>query len=305
MFDFVSRESVKEKLVEQGYISNKSIEYTLFNTVKLQTPLLIEGAPGVGKTELAKVLSSVFAAKLIRVQCFEGIDFTKVLYDYNYSKQLLYINLLKSNTEKLISDKEFNTAVQIIGDKTDFFGEDFLIERPILEAISPKNHIPKVLLFDEIDKADMEFEAYLLEVLSDFAITIPEYGTIQAAERPLVILTSNSTRELSEALKRRCTYLYIDYPSMEIEAEIIRSKVSIELDFAQRIAEIVNNIRELSLKQKPSIAEAITWAKSLLLIINKDQFDMTNKDEIDLTLNVLLKNKNDIMKVRQSNYLAS
>lgn len=304
MFDFKTREEVSEKLKEQGYISDKVIDYTIFNAVKLQAPLLIDGPAGVGKTEIAKVLAAIFDAELIRVQCYEGIDFSKVLYDFNYSKQLLYINLLKDNIGKLLQDKDFATSVKLLNSETKFFGEDFLVERPILRAISPKDDKPKVLLIDEIDKSDMEFEALLLEVLSDFSVSIPEYGTVRAVNRPLVVLTSNNTRELSDALKRRCVYLYIDYPDVEKETKIIQTKVNIEYDFAKAIATAVQKIRSLPLKQKPSIAETINWAKVLLLTIDAVDFNSSNKEYIDTTLNVLLKNQNDIKKAQASQYIA-
>ncbi|SHF89884.1 MoxR-like ATPase [Caldanaerobius fijiensis DSM 17918] len=304
MFDFKTREEVSEKLKEQGYISDKVIDYTIFNAVKLQAPLLIDGPAGVGKTEIAKVLAAIFDAELIRVQCYEGIDFSKVLYDFNYSKQLLYINLLKDNIGKLLQNKDFDTSVKLLNSETKFFGEDFLVERPILRAISPKDDKPKVLLIDEIDKSDMEFEALLLEVLSDFSVSIPEYGTVRAVNRPLVVLTSNNTRELSDALKRRCVYLYIDYPDVEKETKIIQTKVNIEYDFAKAIATAVQKIRSLPLKQKPSIAETINWAKVLLLTIDAVDFNSSNKEYIDTTLNVLLKNQNDIKKAQASQYIA-
>lgn len=304
MFDFKTREEVSEKLKEQGYISDKVIDYTIFNAVKLQAPLLIDGPAGVGKTEIAKVLAAIFDAELIRMQCYEGIDFSKVLYDFNYSKQLLYINLLKDNIGKLLQDKDFATSVKLLNSETKFFGEDFLVERPILRAISPKDDKPKVLLIDEIDKSDMEFEALLLEVLSDFSVSIPEYGTVRAVNRPLVVLTSNNTRELSDALKRRCVYLYIDYPDVEKETKIIQTKVNIEYDFAKAIATAVQKIRSLPLKQKPSIAETINWAKVLLFTIDAVDFNSSNKEYIDTTLNVLLKNQNDIKKAQASQYIA-
>ncbi len=305
MFDFKSRDEVRCALANHGYISNKEINFTLYNSVKLNSPLLIEGKAGVGKTEIAKVLASIFDTEMIRVQCYEGIDFSKVLYDFNYSKQILYINLLKENIKELLIEMDFSSSVNILNEETDFYGKDFLIERPFLKAISPENTTPKVLLIDEIDKSDMEFEAFLLELLSDFSITIPEFGTIECPKhlKPLVILTSNSQRELSEALKRRCTYLYIDYPSIEVEAEIIREKANIEYDFANKIAEKVSFIRGLNLKQNPSIAETITWSKVLLANLDIYDLNIDNKETIDGSLNVLLKNKNDLTKVIESDYL--
>ena len=302
-FDFVSRYEVTKLLEENDYISNSTIDITIFNAIKLKAPLLIDGPAGVGKTEMAKVLSRIFNAKLIRVQCYEGIDFTKVLYDYNYSKQLLFVNLLKENVKTLIQDKDIHSSIELLNNETDFFGENFLIERPLLKAISPKDKSPKVLLIDEIDKSDAEFEAFLLEILSDFSVSIPEYGTISAVDRPIVVLTSNATRELSEALKRRCIYLYIDYPSPETEAKILTAKVNINYDFANKIVQAVHKIRNLPLKQKPSVAETINWSKALLLTMGELDFNEENKEEIDITLNVLLKNHYDIKTVINSNYL--
>ncbi|HOJ10975.1 MAG TPA: MoxR family ATPase [Clostridiales bacterium] len=302
-FDFISRSVVKELLEENDYISNRNIEITIFNAIKLQVPLLIDGPAGVGKTEIAKVLTKIFNASLIRVQCYEGIDFTKVLYDYNYSKQLLFVNLVKDNVKTIIKGKDIHSSIELLNRETDFFGENFLIERPLLRAISPKDSSPKVLLIDEIDKSDVEFEAFLLEMLSDFSVSIPEYGTISAEERPIVVLTSNATRELSEALKRRCIYLYIDYPVPEVEAKILITKVNIEYDFANKIASAVKKIRSLPLKQKPSVAETINWSKALLLTMEEPDFSVHNKVEIDSTLNVLLKNHNDIETVINSSYL--
>lgn len=305
MSNIKTKEDIGKLLEKQKYISNSEINMAILNSLKLKSPLLIEGAAGVGKTEIAKVLASALDTELVRVQCYEGIDFSKVLYDFNYSKQILYINLLKENVSELLQGKDFSSSVDILDKETDFYGKDFLIERPILKAISPENKKRKVLLIDEIDKSDMEFEAFLLEVLSDFTITIPEFGTIECPEdiRPIVILTSNATRELSEALKRRCMYLYIDYPNIETEANIISKKTNISYDFAEKIAKAVSNIRKLNLKQKPSIAESIIWANVLLSNFGIIDIETYEKQDIDLTLGSLLKNRNDIQKVIGADYL--
>ena len=303
-FNFQTKQQVKEQFSQNQYISNTNIDITIFNAVKLQAPLLIEGPAGVGKTEIAKVLAKIFQGELIRIQCYEGIDFSKVLYDYNYSKQLLYVNLLKENAKSLIQDKDLKSSIELLNKETDFFGEHFLMERPLLKAISPKDNRPKILLIDEIDKSDAEFESFLLEILSDFSVSIPEYGTISAVDKPIVVLTSNGTRDLSEALKRRCVYLYIDYPDPKTEANILVQKVNVEYDFANKIALALQKIRRLSLKQKPSIAETINWTKALLLILGVYEFNIENKGEIDETLNVLLKNHHDIKKLKSSNYLS-
>jgi MoxR-like ATPase len=304
MIDFVSISDISTKLAQNKYISDQIIDMTIYNAVKLQSPLLIDGPAGVGKTEIAQVMAKIFNAELIRVQCYEGIDFSKVLYDFNYSKQLLYINMLKDNISKMLDNKNFKESMETLDTQTDFFSKDFLIERPILKAISPETTNDKILLIDEIDKSDMEFEALLLEVLSDFSVSIPEYGTIKADKRPFVILTSNNVRELSEALKRRCVYLYIDYPDVEKETKIIQEKVNVEYDYANAIAKAVNNIRNLQLKQKPSIAESINWAKALLLTLDAVDFNSENKEYIDNTLGILLKNNTDIKKVKNTQYIA-
>ena len=301
-----NKEDIEKLLESEKYISSTEINLSLLNAIRLKSPLLIEGAAGVGKTEIAKVLAKGLDTELIRVQCYEGIDFTKVLYDFNYSKQILYINLLKENVSELLQGKDFSSSVKALDNETDFYGKDFLLERPLLKAISPKNKKRKVLLIDEIDKSDAEFEAFLLELLSDFTVTIPEFGVIECKEelRPIVILTSNATRELSEALKRRCMYLYIDYPSVESEAKIISEKSDIGYDYAKQIALAVSNIRKLNLKQSPSIAESITWSLVLLENFGVKNIKDIEKTEIDLTLGSLLKNRKDIEKATSSNYIA-
>lgn len=302
---YKTREEMKKALEDQGYITNIEIDYAVMNAMKLGLPILIEGAPGVGKTEIAKVLAKALDTEIIRVQCYEGIDFTKVLYDYNYGKQLLYINLLKDNVTNMIEGKDFKESVGVLNEKTDFYGKDFLLERPVLRAISPENKKSKVLLIDEVDKADAEFESFLLEVLSDYTVTIPEYGVVSCGEgvRPVVVLTSNAQRELSEALKRRCVYLYIDYPTIETESIIISEKVGVEYPYAEKVAKMVKKIRDMNLKQKPSIAESITWCETLLNSMGMDVLTIEGREELDSSLNVLLKNRGDIQKVRGSKYM--
>jgi len=296
---FKTIDEVKNAFYKENYITNKDIEYAILNAIRLELPLLVDGPAGVGKTELAKVIAKIYQTEMIRVSCYEGIDFSKVLYDFNYSKQLLYINLLKDNIKDLLNGKDFNESISLLNQETNFYGNDFLIERPILKAISPTLTNKKVLLIDEIDKSDMEFEAFLLEVLSDFSVTIPEYGTIECNEKykPIVILTSNNVRELSEALKRRCIYLYIDYPSIEVEAKIIELKVDVNHNFSLKVANTINKIRNLQLKQKPSIFETILWTKTLLNNFGVNAFDIENKEQMIGTLGVLLKNKKDIDKL--------
>lgn len=267
---------LKEALKGAGYICGDDIVMAVYLALQLEKPLLVTGAPGVGKTELAKVLSAIFQTELIRLQCYEGLDENKALYEWNYQKQLLAIQLAKEHG--LAGGKE-----------QDLFSEDYLLPRPLLKALlAPKK---PVLLIDEVDKTDEEFEAFLFEVLSDFQVSIPELGTLQAKQVPIVVLTSNGERELSDGLKRRCIFLYMDYPEVEKEVAIIRAKVSgIEARLALEIAKAVNRIRSLELEKKPSIAETLDWAKALLLL----GAGGLTPELVDKTCNLLLKEKADL-----------
>lgn len=299
-----TREDIKQMLVKQQYIPSKEIVYTLYNAMKLNMPILIEGPAGVGKTEIAKVLKEALDLELVRIQCYEGIDYSKTLYEWDYPKQMLTINALQSVIKDDVSGLTLDESINLFGKSTNFFDDRFLLERPLLKSINGEGK--KVLLIDEIDKSDEEFEALLLEFLGEFSVTIPEYKTIACPEeqKPIVILTSNSQRALSEALKRRCAYLYIDYPTEQLEANIIEKKAKVDKDFAAKVAKCVANIRNLErVKQKPSISESIIWAQSLIMNLNIEDFTEECKDEIDLTLNVLLKNKKDIEIVKESNYI--
>ncbi|UUY03442.1 MoxR family ATPase [Svornostia abyssi] len=240
--------------------------------------MLVEGPAGVGKTELAKALSRYLSRKLVRLQCYEGLDEAKALYEWNYRKQLLRIQ-----AESDPARPGWNSV------HDDIFGEEFLLTRPLLEAISSPE--PVVLLIDEIDKTDQEFEAMLLEILSDFQVSIPEMGTVRAASQPIVLLTSNNSRELTEALKRRCLYLWLDYPELEAELEIVRLHAP-ELDetIARRLVEVVGMVRELDLKKPPSIAESIDWARALLLIGAEDLDQQVFRD----TMSVIVKHRTDL-----------
>ena len=278
-------EQLKYSFEEQGYIADQETLVTVYLALKLQKPLLVEGPPGVGKTEIAKVLANVFATELIRLQCYEGLDENKALYEWNYQKQLIKIQLSQVNRESTQQEVEES-----------LFSEDYLLERPLLKAIRA-NQRP-VLLIDEIDKVDQEFEAFLFEVLSDFQVSIPEWGTILARQIPIVILTSNGERELSDGLKRRCVYLYIDYPTPEKELRIITAKIP---DLSQRlsleIAKAVNFIRDrLELRKKPSIAETLDWARALVTL----DADRLTPDVINLTLNIIIKNKDDLDNFHQN-----
>jgi MoxR-like ATPase len=259
-----------------GYLPGESTALVSFLATKLEKPVLVEGPAGVGKTELAKALSRYLGRTLVRLQCYEGLDEAKALYEWNYRKQLLRIQ-----TE---SDDASWRDVQ-----DDIFGEEFLLARPLMTAIASAQ--PVVLLIDEIDKTDQEFEAMLLELLSEFQISIPELGRIEATTQPVVLLTSNNTRELTEALKRRCLYLWLDYPGVEHELEIVRLHTP-ELDeqIARKLVEIVHDVRELDLKKPPSIAESIDWARALLLLGADDIDDAVFRQ----TMSVIVKHRTDL-----------
>jgi MoxR-like ATPase len=280
---FQNVDEVITRLRGADYLSDTGIAGVVFLADRLEKPVLIEGPAGVGKTELAKAIATVTNARLIRLQCYEGLDEAKALYEWNYKKQLLRIQ----------ADREHETSWADV--ESDIFSEPFLLTRPLLEAI--RSTEPVVLLIDEVDRVEIETEALLLEVLSDFQVSIPELGTIEgASQRPIVILTSNNTRELSEALKRRCLYLHIDYPTLEREKDIVRVRVP-EIDdaLADQIARVVRSIRSLELKKAPSISETIDWARTLLYL-GKPEID---PQVIGETLHVLLKYQSDITKARK------
>jgi MoxR-like ATPase len=280
---FESVDDVITRLREADYLSDVGIAGVVFLADRLEKPVLVEGPAGVGKTELAKAIATVTGGRLIRLQCYEGLDEAKALYEWNYKKQLLRIQV----------DREHETSWADV--ESDIFSEPFLLTRPLLEAI--RSEEPVVLLIDEVDRVEIETEALLLEVLSDFQVSIPELGTIVgASQRPVVILTSNNTRELSEALKRRCLYLHIDYPSLEREKDIVRVRVpEIDEALADQIARVVRSIRSLELKKAPSISETIDWARTLIYL-GKPQID---PEVIGETLHVLLKYQSDIAKARK------
>ena len=271
-----SVDEIASGLTQVGYLPGESTALVAFLATKLGKPVLVEGPAGVGKTELAKALSRYLDRTLVRLQCYEGLDEAKALYEWNYRKQLLRIQA-----------EADGTGWDNVQD--DIFGEEFLLQRPLMTAIA--SELPVVLLFDEIDKTDQEFEAMLLELLSDFQISIPELGRVQAKSQPVVLLTSNNTRELTEALKRRCLYLWLDYPELEHELEIVRLH-SPELDeqVARKLVEIVHQVRELDLKKPPSIAESIDWARALLLL-GADDIDA---DTFRQTMSVIVKHRTDL-----------
>src|SRR5438067_4614048 len=272
---------VSAGLREAGYLPGESTALVSFLATKLGKPVLVEGPAGVGKTELAKALSRYLQRRLIRLQCYEGLDEAKALYEWNYRKQLLRIQ-----TESQ------DTSWQHV--QEDIFGEEFLLPRPLMTAIASTE--PVVLLIDEIDKTDQEFEAMLLELLSDFQISIPELGRIEARTQPVVLLTSNNTRELTEALKRRCLYLWLDYPTLEHELEIVRlHSPELEVTVARKLVEIVQQVRELDLKKPPSIAESIDWARALLLL-GAEEIDAATFRE---TMSVIVKHRTDLDTVAE------
>jgi MoxR-like ATPase len=272
---FASVDDVAQRLGAAGYLTDDAIATTVFLADRLGKPLLVEGPAGVGKTELAKAVATATSSELIRLQCYEGLDEARALYEWNYKKQLLRIQASKDDAEwDQIHD--------------DVFAEEFLLSRPLLTAI--RNENPTVLLVDETDKADVEVEGLLLEVLSDFQVTIPELGTIEAKRRPLVFLTSNATRELSEALKRRCLYLHLDYPSAEREKAIVLSRVpEVAEQLADQLVRTVRALRALELKKSPSISESIDWARTLVAL----GLDTLDEAAVKTTLGVVLKHASD------------
>lgn len=293
---FKSIDDTKSALSQQQYISNDEIATTTFLAQQLQKPLLTEGPAGVGKTELAKAIASATGRKLIRLQCYEGLDETKALYEWEYAKQLLYTQLLRDQLAQTLSGAANLTeaADRLALEEDVFFSMRFLLQRPLLQAILSEE--PVVLLIDEIDRADAEFEAFLLEVLSDFQVSVPELGTLSAVHMPIVLLTSNNTRELSEALKRRCLYLFIGYPDLEQELSVVRMKVpELAPKLAQQAVDLVQRLRGMDLRKSPSISETLDWARSLVAL------NVTSLDQktLETTMSVLLKHETDLRKVQR------
>jgi MoxR-like ATPase len=290
---FQSIDEVIERFGEQNYICSRAIATVVYLSVHLKKPILVEGPAGVGKTELAKVLAAALGHKLLRLQCYEGLDEAKALYEWEYAKQMLYTQILKDKIgETLRGAATLKDAVERISAEEDvFFSDRFILSRPLLEAITSDR--PSVLLIDEIDKSDAEFEAFLLEVLSDFQVSVPELGTIRAKHIPGVVLTSNNAREMSDALKRRCLHLYIDFPPLEQELRIVRLKVpGIQRELAEEVVAAVQAVRKLDLKKLPSISETLDWARALLLL----NVQSLEEPLVQETLSTILKYEGDIRK---------
>ena len=288
---FISVEEIMESYKSESYICSKSIATTLFLAYNLGKPILVEGPVGVGKTELAKTTAKYLGSDLIRLQCYEGLDESKALYEWKYGKQLLYTQILKDSLDKIINDAgNLTEAMDRLHQHEDvFFSPNFLEPRPLLKALQMENR--SVLLIDEVDKADEEFEAFLLEILSDFQVSIPEIGTIGAKSRPFVFLTSNNTREISDALRRRCLHLYIPFPEAELESDIIQVKVpEITESLKTQLVSFIQQVRKLEIKKAPSIGETIDWAKVLLLL----HIDKLNPEIVRETLSVILKFQEDV-----------
>ncbi len=294
--EFTTPVQLKEALGQQMYIASDEIATVVYLSQQLGKPILLEGPAGVGKTELAKAVACAAERELIRLQCYEGLDETKALYEWEYAKQLLYTQLLREKLHDTLSGAaSLRDATDMLSKEEDvFFSMRFMLQRPLLKAILSEK--PTVLLIDEIDRADAEFEAFLLEVLSDFQVSVPELGTLRAVHRPLVFLTSNNTRELSEALKRRCLFLFIDYPSLEQELAVVRLKVpELSPKMARQAVELVQKLRTMDLRKSPSISETLDWAKALVTL-NADSLD---KATLESTLSVLLKHESDLQSARR------
>jgi MoxR-like ATPase len=277
-----SIDEVMQALQSQNYIAERGLATAIFLALKLKKPLFLEGEAGVGKTEVAKVLSAILGAELIRMQCYEGLDVNTAVYEWNYTRQMLQIRLLEAQGAAT------NDSLR------DIFSPEFLIKRPLLQAIEDSRIAPPVLLIDELDRADEEFEAYLLELLSDWQVTVPEVGTLKATHPPIVVLTSNRTREIHDALKRRCLYYWIDYPSLDKELKIVQSKVPEAGErLARQIVTFVQELRKQELYKVPGVAETIDWAAALTAL---DQTDL-EAQTVDDTLGVILKYQDDVHKV--------
>jgi MoxR-like ATPase len=276
-----SIDELQRSLRGQLYIADRGLTTAIYLALKLNRPLFLEGEAGVGKTEVAKVIAGFQGTKLIRLQCYEGLDVNQAVYEWNYTRQMLHIRLLETHGER--------------ASEAELFGPEFLLRRPLLQAIENNQERPPVLLIDEIDRSDEEFEAFLLEVLSDFQITIPEIGTIKAAQPPIVVLTSNRTREVHDALKRRCLYYWIDYPTFDKELEIVLTKVpGVPIALAKQVTGFVQELRQVDLYKIPGVAETLDWTAALTAL-NENAL---NPQVVDDTLGVILKYQDDVARVQ-------
>lgn len=292
---FASIEDVTAALGAAGYLADRELSTTVFLAQELQKPLLLEGEAGVGKTELAKALASALGARLIRLQCYEGLDSSQALYEWNYQRQLLHIRLAEA------AHRLDGSTTPVENVERELFSQEYLIHRPLLDAILAEDEVPPVLLIDEVDRADEEFEAFLLEVLSDFQITVPELGTLRARRRPFVILTSNRTRELHDALKRRCLYLWLSYPSFEREYDILRTRVpGIDEHLAAQICGFMQLLRDRDFYKRPGVAETIDWGTALVAL-HRDALDEGTVAE---TLGCIFKYHDDVERFREENLVA-
>jgi len=278
---FNSIDELQDALAQHNYVAERGLATSIFLAIKLQRPLFLEGEAGVGKTEVAKVMASLFDTNLIRLQCYEGLDVNHAVYEWNYTRQILHLRLVEARGERPQEDE--------------LFGEEFLLKRPLLQALEDSRDKPPVLLIDEVDRSDEEFEAFLLEVLSDFQITIPEIGTVRAAQRPYVILTSNRTREVHDALKRRCLYYWIDYPSFEKEMEIVTAKVpEASEELARQVTAFIQELRQEDLYKVPGVAETLDWLTALVALDRK----ALDPEIVDDTLGAILKYQDDVSRVK-------
>lgn len=292
---FASIEDVANALREHDYLADRELATTVFLAQELEKPLLLEGEAGVGKTELAKALAAARGARLIRLQCYEGLDASQALYEWNYQRQLLHIRLAEAD-HRLEGGAARTDALE-----RELFSQEYLIHRPLLDAILAEDDVPPVLLIDEVDRADEEFEAFLLEVLSDFQITVPELGTLRARRRPFVILTSNRTRELHDALKRRCLYLWLSYPAFEREYEILRTRVpGIDEHLATQVCGFMQILRDRDFYKRPGVAETIDWGMALVAL-HREALDESTVAE---TLGCIFKYHDDVERFREENLVA-